>query len=223
MDTPAVTSEPGRWIRFGIRVLAAVPVAAGTTRRVELVGGPSVLPVNPRFVASPAPAIIHITGGALHLLAGIVQFSAAIRRRWPTGRVRVGRFLPLLCLIPAASALWMALCYPREVGTGRLRYVFRLAFGISVAACLVLGVAAVRRRILGGHRAWTMRAYPPAADAGTRVFFTRGFAEGVVGDVELSSGLAFGAGSVVNLAVVEHALGCRKAAPSRPAPTMVRF
>jgi hypothetical protein len=181
---------------------------------------PPVLPVNPCIAASPAPAIIHITSGALYLLAGILQFSAAFRRRWPQGHVRVGRLLAVLGLAVAASALWMTLLYPREAGTGALHYAFRLAFGIGMAACLVLGVAAIRRRNLEGHRAWMMRAYALAAGAGTQVF-TQAFAEGAVGDGELSSGLALGAGWLINLAVVEYVIGRRKVAPSRPARIMV--
>jgi hypothetical protein len=55
-----------------------------------------VLPVNPRIAALPAPAVSHITSGALYLLAGILQFSAAFRRRCPRGHVRAGRLLAVL-------------------------------------------------------------------------------------------------------------------------------
>lgn len=220
MSTTGVAPGSGRWMGFGLLVLAAVPVAAGTTRLVELAGGPPVLPVNPRIAASPTSAIIPITSGALYLLAGILQFSAAFRRRWPQGHVRAGRLLAVLGLAVAASALWMTMFNPREAGTGSLHYVSRLAFGFGMAACLVLGVAAIRRRTLEGHRAWMMRAYALAAGAGTQVF-TQGLAEGVVGDGELSSGLALGAGWVINLAVGEYAIGRRTVAPSMPASTMV--
>lgn len=220
MRTTGVAPGSGRWIRFGLLVLAAVPVAAGTTRLVELAGGPPVLPVNPRIAASPAPAIIHITSGALYLLVGILQFSAAFRGRWPQGHVRAGRLLAVLGLAVAASAIWMTHFYAREAGTGSLHYVFRLAFGFGMAACLILGVAAIRGGNPEGHRAWMMRAYALAAGAGTQVF-TQGFAEGTVGDGELSSGLALGAGWVINLAVVEYVIGRRKVTPSRPATLMV--
>jgi uncharacterized membrane protein len=220
MSTTGVAPGSGRWIGFGLLVLAAVPVAAGATRLVELAGGPPVLPVNPRIAASPAAAVIHITSGALYLLAGILQFSAAFRRRWPRGHVRIGRVLAVLGLAVAVSALWMTLFYDREAGTGSLHYVSRLAFGVGMAVCLVLGVAAIRRGNVEGHRAWMMRAYALAAGAGTQVF-TQAFAEGVGGDGELSSGLALGAGWLINLAVVEYVIGRRRAAPSRPARIMV--
>jgi hypothetical protein len=126
----------------------------------------------------------------------------------------------VLGLAVAASALWMTLFYPREAGTGSLHYVFRLAFGVGMAACLVVGVAAIRRGNVEGHRTWMMRAYALAAGAGTQVF-TQAFAEGVVGDGELSSGLALGAGWVINLAVVEYLISRRRVAPSRPVRTLV--
>jgi uncharacterized membrane protein len=184
MSATDLARGSGRWIRVGLLVLAVVPVAAGATRLVELAGGPPVLPVNPRIAAAPVVAIIHITSGSLYLLAGILQFSAAFRRRWPKRHVRVGRVLAVVGLAVAGSALWMTLFYPREAGTGSLHYVFRLAFGVGMAACLVLGVAAVQRGNVEGHRAWMMRAYALAAGAGTQVF-TQGFTEGIVGDGEV--------------------------------------
>ena len=60
MGATGVVPGFGRWVRFGLLVLTAVPVAAGTARLVELAGGPPVLPVNPRIVGSPAPAVIHV-------------------------------------------------------------------------------------------------------------------------------------------------------------------
>jgi hypothetical protein len=114
----------------------------------------------------------------------------------------------------------MTLFYSHEAGTGSLQYVFRLAFGVGMAVCLVLGVAAIRRGNVEEHRAWILRAYALAAGAGTQVF-TQAFAEAVGGDGDLSSGLALGAGWVINLAVVEYEIGRRKAAPSRPARIMV--
>jgi hypothetical protein len=56
--------------------------------------------------------------------------------------------------------------------------------------------------------------------AGTQVS-TRGFAEGSVGDGQLSSGLALGADWVINLTLVEYILGRRKVTPSRPTSAMV--
>jgi hypothetical protein len=35
----------------------------------------------------------------------------------------------------------------------------RLAFGVAMAGRIVLGVAAIRRRDVAGHRAWMVRGY----------------------------------------------------------------
>lgn len=95
---------------------------------------------------------------------------------------------PASCSSPLLSDVAVPGLHPREPGTGSLDYVFRLTFGLGMASSLVLGVVAIRRRDLEAHRAWMMRAYALATGAGTQVF-TQGFAEGVVGDGELSSAM----------------------------------
>ena len=50
-----------------------------------------------------------------------------------------GRVLVMLGLAVAFTALWMTQFYPRHSGTGELAYLFRLAFGSGMAACIVLG------------------------------------------------------------------------------------
>lgn len=89
MGTTGVVIGSGRWVRFGLLVLAAVPVAAGATRLVELASRPPVVPLNPRIAASPAPAIIHITSGALYLLPGILDVVEHViaRRRFAPSRL----------------------------------------------------------------------------------------------------------------------------------------
>lgn len=79
-----------------------------------------------------------------------------------------------------------------------------LALG-AVPACLVLGLAAIRRIDLPAHQAWMIRAYALAVGAGTQVF-TLGVNESLLGASPLTSGLALGAGWVINLAVGEYAI-----------------
>jgi NO-binding membrane sensor protein with MHYT domain len=59
----------------------------------------------------------------------------------------------VLGLAVALSALWMTLAFPRKEGTGDLLYVFRLLLGSGMAALIVLGLAAIRRRDIARHRA----------------------------------------------------------------------
>jgi hypothetical protein len=112
----------------------------------------------------------------------------------------------------AGSALWLTLFYEAQPGTGDLLYVLRLVFGSAMAACLVLGITAVRRRDIRAHRAWMMRAYAIGLAAGTQAF-TEGIGGAVFGTGELRMDLARGAGWVINLAVAELAI--RRSAPRR--------
>jgi hypothetical protein len=118
-------------------------------------------------------------------------------------------------LAVAGSALWLTLGYEPRPGTGELLYVLRLVFASAMAAGLVLGVAAIRRRDVAAHRAWMTRAYAIGLAAGTQVF-TEGIAETVVGTGELRMDVARGAGWVVNLAVAEWAI--RRPARRRSGP-----
>ena len=45
--------------------------------------------------------------------------------------------------------------------------------GSAMAASIVLGFAAIRRRDIPAHRAWMIRAYALALGAGTQVFTAR--------------------------------------------------
>jgi Predicted membrane protein (DUF2306) len=96
----------------------------------------------------------------------------------------------------------MTLLYPREPGTGKLSYLFRLVFGSALAACLVLGFSAIRRRAIAAHRRWMIRAYAIAMAAGTQTF-TEGIGPAVFGTGPLVLDLSKGAGWVLNLVVAE--------------------
>lgn len=191
-----------RWVPAGLVVLAAIPVTAGTARLVELLGGPQAIATDSRFAASPAPVVIHVAAAIGYALLGAFQFSTGIRRRHPGWHRRSGRVLVALGLAVALSALWMTLVFPRKEGTGELLYLFRLLFASGMAASLILGVAAIRRRDIDRHRAWMTRAYALALGAGTQVF-TVGFGGAIFGAGVVRTDLMMGAAWVINLAVAE--------------------
>jgi len=92
--------------------------------------------------------------------AALVALSAVpLRRHHLTWHRRAGRVLTVAGLTVAGSALWMTLLYAPPPGPGDLLYVLRLVFGSAMAACLVLGFTAIRRRDIASHRAWMIRAY----------------------------------------------------------------
>jgi uncharacterized membrane protein len=194
--------------------LSAIPLTAGTLRLIQLAGGPTAIPADHRFADYPLPLVVHIVGATTYALVGILQFVPRFRRRHPAWHRRTGRLLAVAGLLVAISALWMTLFYEAQPGTGNLLYLLRLVFGAAMAACLVLGFTAIRRRDIAAHRAWMIRAYAIGLAAGTQAF-TEGIGGAIFGTGVLATDLAKGAGWVINLAVAEWAL--RRPARRRPA------
>ena len=191
-----------RWVPFALVALSLIPVLTGSLRLGELTGGPHVMPVNPRFNASPAPMIIHIASVTPYALLGAFQFSSGLRRRFPGWHRAAGRLLVLLGLVVAFSGLWMTAFYGRPAGTGTLLYLFRLAAGAAMAASIGLGFAAVRRGDITRHRAWMTRAYALALGAGTQAF-TGAITAALPGSGVVVHDLGMGAAWVINLVVAE--------------------
>ena len=198
-------ARPTGWVPYALVALSGIPVIAGTLRLVEVVGGPHVMPPNPRIAASPAPVVVHILSVIPYALLGAFQFSSRLRRRRPGWHRATGRVLVGLGLAVALSGLWMTIFYPRQTGTGELAHVFRLAAGSAMAACIVLGFDAIRHGNIGRHQAWMTRAYALALGAGTQVL--TGTIAGLLPDTVVVADLALGAGWVVNLAVAEYVIG----------------
>jgi uncharacterized membrane protein YozB (DUF420 family) len=71
-----------------------------------------------------------------------------------------------------------------------------------MAASIILGLAAIRRRDIARHRAWMTRAYALALGAGTQAF-TVGFGEALFGTGVVRTDLMMGAAWIINLAVAE--------------------
>jgi uncharacterized membrane protein len=197
---------------LALLALSAIPLTAGALRLIQLAGGPAVIPADHRFTGIAIPLVMHILAAAVYALGGILQFLPRLRRRHPVLHRRAGRALVAAGLLVAVSALWLTLFYAPQPGTGDLLFVFRLMFGSGLAACLVLGVAAVRRGDIATHRVWMVRAYALGLGAGTQIF-TEGFGEAIFGTGVVAGDLAKGAAWVINLAVAEWAL--RRPAPAR--------
>jgi uncharacterized membrane protein len=210
-----VSTRKRSWpVAIALVALSAIPLTAGALRLIQLAGGPAVIPADHRFTGLPLPLVVHIVGAAMYALVGILQLVPRFRRRHLAWHRRAGRVLAVAGLLVATSALWMTLFYEAQPGTGDLLYVLRLVFGSAMAACLVLGFIAVRRRDIVAHRAWMIRAYAIGLAAGTQAF-TGGIGGAIFGSGVLAADLAKGAGWVINLAVAEWAL--RSPARRRPA------
>jgi uncharacterized membrane protein len=204
---PAPQRRPGArggssWhVPLALVVLSMIPVIAGSLRLLEIAGGPQLRPTNPRIDTSPAPVVVHVIAAALYAFLGAFQFSARLRHRHPRWHRRSGRILAVAGLAVAGSGLWMTLCYAGAPG-GDLLWGIRLLVGSAMAAFIVLGFAAIRRRDIPAHRAWMVRAYALAVGAGTQVF-TQGIGEALFVISDLSTAISVGSGWVINAVVAE--------------------
>jgi len=142
-----------------------------------------------------------VLAAALYAVLGAFQFSARLRRRHRQWHRRAGRLLVGAGLVVAGSGLWMTLFYPGAPG-GDLLWAIRLLVGSAMAAFIVLGFTAIRRRDVAAHRAWMTRAYALGVGAGTQVL-TQGIGEAFFGTGDLSTAISVGSGWVVNAAVAE--------------------
>lgn len=208
------TRQRGWRVPAALIALSLIPVLAGTARLVELNGGPSLIPSDPRFTASPLPVVVHIVSATTYAVLGALQFAPGLRSRRPGWHRASGRVLVVAGLGVAVSALWLTLFVPPQPGSGPLLFVLRLVFGPAMAAALLLGVVAIRRRDVMAHRAWMTRAYAIALAAGTQAF-TEGAGAAVFGHSPLALDASRAAAWVVNLAVAEWAIRRHSAARGR--------
>jgi uncharacterized membrane protein len=188
-------------VPLALVVLSLVPVISGSLRLIEAAGGPQLMPVNPRIGASPAPLVVHVLAAALYAVLGAFQFPARLRRRHPGWHRRSGRILVGAGLAVAGSGLWMTLFYSGAPG-GVLLWAIRLLVGSTMAAAIVLGFTAIRRRDIAAHRAWMIRAYALGLGAGTQAF-TEGIGEALFGTGDLSKAISMGFAWVINALVAE--------------------
>ncbi|MGW2158287.1 DUF2306 domain-containing protein [Nonomuraea sp. NPDC001699] len=193
-----------RWIApAGLLTLSVVPLVAGALRVTELASGAAVTADNARFFAMPVPVLLHIPASLAFCVLGTFQFQAGFRARRPGWHRVAGRALVASGLVAALSGLWLTLFSDLPAGDGTLLAAFRLLFGTAMAACLLLGLAAIRRRDVARHRAWMTRGYAIGLGAGTQAF-TLAFGLAAFGPPgELGRALLVGAGWVINLAVAE--------------------
>lgn len=212
----AVPTAPGWGVPVALIVLSLIPVTAGCLRLLEVAGGPVVLPSNPRIDHFPAPVVVHVVAAALYAVLGSLQFSARLRRRRPHWHRGSGRMLVGAGMLVAVSGLGMTLFYAGAPG-GDLLWAVRLLVATAMAASILLGVTAVRRRDIPAHRAWMVRAYALAVAAGTQAF-TQGIGEAVLGTSDRATALSLSSAWLINAAVAEVVICSRAPRPARSSP-----
>ncbi len=191
--------------------LSLIPVVAGSLRLNEFAGGAAVLPDGDRVGSAAGPIAVHIVSVTVFAVLGAFQFAPRFRRRRRGWHRAAGRIVAPAGVVAALSGMWLALS-PAATGDGTLAAI-RLVVGAAMAAFLVLGFAAIRRRDFARHRAWMIRGYALGVGAGTQAF-TQGLWLGAVGPLtEPSRTFTMAAAWVINIAVAEWII--RRRAPGR--------
>ncbi len=197
------TSRADWLVPTSLILLTFVPAAAGTVRVVELASGAEITPANERFFAMPLPVLLHIVCATAFCLLGAFQFAPGFRRRHRRWHRTSGRVLVPTGFVAALTGLWMTLVYPLPAGDGPLLTAFRLVFGTAMAASIVLGFLAIRRRDVRVHSAWMIRGYAIGLGAGTQVFTHLPWAVAGVAPNEFTRAMLMAAGWVINVVVAE--------------------
>jgi cytochrome bd-type quinol oxidase subunit 2 len=226
MDTPRLHLQPRleprprrEWpIAAGLLLLALVPSIAGAFRIGEIASGAPETAANARFLQMPLPVLLHIVGALVYAMVGAFQFLPRLRRNRNGWHRFAGRYLLLPAgFIVALTGLWMTAFYDTPAIDDRAVAVSRYLVGGFMLACLVLGIAAIRRHDYAAHGAWMIRAYALALGAGTQVL-TAGPPLLLFGEPsELARLLQMDAGWLINLLVAEWIIARRRAASRRPA------
>ena len=111
-------------------------------------------PLKASFLARPWGIQPHALFGGVGLIAGVLQFARAIRRRLPLHRL-LGRIYVIACLITGLAGLYMAAYsfggWVTHAGFG--------ALAVLLLVTTISGYLAIRSRRIDEHRAWMTRSY----------------------------------------------------------------
>ena len=209
-------------IPTGLLALAAVPVLAGSLRLAELAGGAEVLADSERVTSAPVPLALHIASVTVFGVLGAFQFAPGFRRSRRGWHRAAGRILVPCGLVAAGSGLWLTLFLPHAALDSPALAAIRIVVVAYMAASLVLGFAAIRRRDFPRHRAWMIRGYAIGMGAGTQAFTQVGW---LIAGGALTVSSRFGtmaAAWLINAVVAEWVVRRRPAAAPPAAARAVK-
>lgn len=191
----------------GLILLSFVP-SIGASVRLQNIMEETATPDNARFVAMPAPVVVHIVAAVIFSYLGALQFAPALRRRRQRWHRVAGRMLVPAGFAVALSGLWMTQFYPTATTNhdGVAVYWERIVVGVWMTASLFRGVLAVRARAFADHEAWMTRAYAIAMGAGTQVFTHLPLMLAPSLQGELTRAVAMGSAWLINAAVAEWSI-----------------
>lgn len=160
----------GEWAFLAVvGIYSFVPAFVGLIRIPELLGGPAIVPSNPRAVIDPVPIVLHILGSSVFCLAGAVQFLPRLRCLRPAFHRSLGRVVATAGCISALTGFWMTMSYSfPEALQGPLLFWVRITLSLTMLALIVWALVAVRCGNIAGHYAAMLRAYAIGQGASTQ-------------------------------------------------------
>ena len=152
-----------------ILLYSFIPAVFGLLRLPELLGGPAIIPPNPRAVIDPLPIALHILGSSIFCLVGAVQFLPSLRRHRPVLHRTLGRIVALAGCVSALTGLWMTVAYAfPDALQGPLLFWARVTLSLAMVVFILWAVVAIRARETAAHRAAMLRAYAIGQGASTQ-------------------------------------------------------
>lgn len=199
--------------------LSVVPMLGGIARLASL-SAPATAE-SARFLAAPAPVVLHIVGATLYALLGAFQFSSGVRLRWPGGHRRAGKLLALLGLLTGLTGMWMTALYPIPLGLqGPFLLGVRMLVGAAMVTAIIVAWSSIRRRDVRRHEAWMIRAYALGQGAGTQVLVLGPWVALTGESVGLTRDLLMTLAWAINVGVAEWIIRRRTGAPRASAPAV---
>ncbi|SFS13827.1 DUF2306 domain-containing protein [Yoonia litorea] len=199
-----VTKFEWAFLAFAL-VYSFIPAVLPFVRVSELLGGPIIMPPNPRAINEPVPIVLHILASAIFCLAGAVQFLPSLRRTRPALHRGLGRLVAAAGCVSALTGLWMTVFYvfPSAL-QGPLLYWARVVLSIAMVAAIVWAVVAIRARNIAAHRAAMLRTYAIGQGAATQTaLFIAGMALFGAEPSGFSRDVLMVAAWVINLVIAE--------------------
>ena len=131
------------------RILAfsIVPTLGGLLRVVELGGGPTIIPENPRALANPPPIVLHIFSSFIFCAIGALQFLSSVRHHYPKLYRTTGRVIAVAGCVSALTGLWMThfFVFPEEL-QGVPLYWTRIVLSLAMLGLIAKAVTEIRSR-----------------------------------------------------------------------------